>query len=170
MNFFKNNWFRLIVVVAILIIALSVGYYFLVYLPKLNASQELSKNIENCSQLESKVYKSYVDFIYHGTIISGNSVSSENNYNQNLKKCFVEITDDTTYGAPASETTHTNIYDGEKDTAVAQDITNFNGSTHTYSDNWSEDDPTAIGGLLTGTEASTCNFACIKVKYMGNIY
>ena len=47
---------------------------------------------------------------------------------------------------------------------------NIDGGTHTVSDNWLEVDFAAARGLLTGTETSTCNFACIQVKYMGTIY
>lgn len=157
-KFIAGNWFKIIIAVAVLIVAISAGYYFLVYLPKIQLSQELSKNIENCSQLEQKVYKNYVDLIYHGTITGGDSVSSENHYNQELNKCFVEIVNISP--APHNfQMTTTNIYDGEEDMVIAQSVVSFNNgiTSGTY---WSQDK--AFGMSLV-------DFENLEIKYMGTI-
>ncbi len=99
-----------------IIISLSIGYYFAVFLPakktqelliknERDAREELAKNQAYCSETEKKVFS---DFLALGN--DSRSSSSINHYNQKLKKCIVEIS---TISSTLQYSTHTiNVIDG----------------------------------------------------------
>ncbi len=70
-----------------MIIILIIGYYFIIFLPKIKNEKILSDNQLTCSKMEDKVkdnYKTeYSSFASY--------VDSSNHYNQKLKKCIVSI-------------------------------------------------------------------------------
>ncbi|MGD0576494.1 MAG: hypothetical protein ABSA74_00250 [Candidatus Staskawiczbacteria bacterium] len=53
-NWWRENWFKLIIAVAILIIAISVGYYF-IFLPKIREHE-----LKNCLD---KIEKSQIQYV-----------------------------------------------------------------------------------------------------------
>ena len=59
-QFIKENWFKLIVASAILIIAIAIGYYFIIYLPKEKVIKEELANQIKCQQDGMELYKSQV--------------------------------------------------------------------------------------------------------------
>lgn len=60
-NFIKNNWFKIIIAVAILIVALSVGYYFFIYLPKYQKEQlDQSAKLEQQKTIPTSDSKSII--------------------------------------------------------------------------------------------------------------
>jgi len=95
-NFLKDNWFKVIIVVVILIISLSVAYYFVVFLPhekileyqegqQLENSKQLIVQQQNCSD---EALKSYKDDGYNLNDALSNYTD---HWNQKLSKCLMEV-------------------------------------------------------------------------------
>ncbi len=92
-NFLKDNWFKIIISVAVLIVAGSVGYYF-ISLP--NQQGQKNTGSENIVDLQAKcttqAEKTLNDFKNsYINIFTSNEFSQRNHYNKKLNKCFVLI-------------------------------------------------------------------------------
>ena len=75
------------------VIAFSIAYYFLSFLPYEKKTEDLSKNKLSCSQLGDKTLVDYKNsMLALGSKLSG-AESATNHYNQKLSKCIVEIFD-----------------------------------------------------------------------------
>jgi len=59
-TFIKDNWFKLVMVIFLLMITLSVAYYFVIYLPKQNYVNQLFIKKTNC-QKYAELIKNEVD-------------------------------------------------------------------------------------------------------------
>jgi hypothetical protein len=89
-NFIKQNWFKIIITIAVLIVALSVGYYFVSKTSKPNqtmSKEEVLLNQQSCANQASKTYAA--EGYKPGTF----GTSYVDYYNQKLNKCFIEIYD-----------------------------------------------------------------------------
>ena len=86
-KFIKENWFRIGTISLLLVVALSVGYYFIFFLPNSHARETIIQNQTACSQMEQKV----IDKNYPNFITGMMEISSKNHYNLRLNKCLVEI-------------------------------------------------------------------------------
>lgn len=76
--------------IAAIVIAISIGYYFLVFLPGNKQSADLSLNKSKCAQTAENVFNAYKKDGRAGpTTISHYS----NHYSTKSDKCYVEITD-----------------------------------------------------------------------------
>ena len=86
-NFLKQNWFKIIITVAVLIIAVSVGYYFVI----ISVRNNDSLNQQRCADQAVKAYKS-LGYPETGVEIWGDTSDSyTDHYNKKLNKCFIEI-------------------------------------------------------------------------------
>ena len=88
-NFIKQNWFKIIIAVAVLIVAVSAGYYFIINSPKpkqiTNNDSDLL-NQQKCATQADKIFKEngydsskYTDFY-------------TDHWNKSFEKCFLFIT------------------------------------------------------------------------------
>lgn len=94
----KENWFRVGIIFLVFLVAFSVVYYFVFFLPKIKNQEVLSKNQLICSQLEEKVKNNYDKDYEHLGITY---LSSSNHYNKKLQKCIVDISYDWNSSEPA---------------------------------------------------------------------
>jgi hypothetical protein len=96
-DFIKQNWFKITVAVAILIVALSVGYYFSIYVPQRNnlvLQEDCSKRANEIFMKNTGEYaKTYQGYTY------------TNHYNKKMSKCFVLI-----YGGDWTTEYHATMY------------------------------------------------------------
>lgn len=60
-NFLKDNWFEIIIAIAILIVAASVGYYFLFYLPRKNNDDRMFTKETDCQKYAQAIIKGIND-------------------------------------------------------------------------------------------------------------
>jgi hypothetical protein len=94
-KFLKENWFKIIITVAILIVAVSVGYHFI----SISSKQQQIVNNDISSQTkcadEAKQY-----FENHKNDLSPLQ-NYENHWNQKLNTCFIKITS-TYFDSPTS--------------------------------------------------------------------
>jgi hypothetical protein len=84
---------------AVIIIALSVGYYFAIFLPSNKQAETLSSNKSKCAQAADNVFSAYKKDGASGPTFSSNFTS---HYNTKLDKCFVEITDNSSVSTGVS--------------------------------------------------------------------
>lgn len=83
-TFIKNNWFKLVITIGIILICLSVNYYFVVYLPNRdNIKQDLNNQIK-CQEAGNKLYQSQIKEAEG----SGNYAFPEFKFNKELKTCL----------------------------------------------------------------------------------
>ncbi|MGD0576822.1 MAG: hypothetical protein ABSA74_01985 [Candidatus Staskawiczbacteria bacterium] len=54
-TFLKNNWFKMIIAVAVLIIALAIGCYFAIYLPRQNYANQLFTKKADCQKYTTSI-------------------------------------------------------------------------------------------------------------------
>lgn len=92
----EKNW-KLILAFGVLLIGISISYYFLLFIPKNKEAEILSENQSKCLLLKDKVFSEY----NKQTLVAGikrsdsDSSSASNHYNTKLKKCLVEIVNNT---------------------------------------------------------------------------
>lgn len=97
-KFLKENWFKISATVIMFVVALSVAYYFVIFLPKNKLAEILSENQSACSEISDKTLLEYKkNTLEIGGKISGFE-STSNHYNTKLKKCIVEISDSSSVG------------------------------------------------------------------------
>ncbi len=89
-----EKFIKISVIIAVLIIALSAVYYFVIFLPKTKDAETLSKNQSACAQMEEKALSRYKQETLQISGKNPNLASSSNHYNTKLKKCIVKIFDD----------------------------------------------------------------------------
>ncbi len=92
MKFFKENWFKLIKVIFILI-SICAFYYFFVSFQKDKQDSVLLKNQENCSKMRNNFLKNYIP----SSSDDKNNFSITNHFNNKLSRCFVEVQDNSSY-------------------------------------------------------------------------
>lgn len=112
-NNIKNN--NLIGIAAI-ILAVSIGYYFGIFLPSKSVNEQLSKNQIDCSQTQKNVYQNYIST----NDVSKSTLDSNNHYNQKLNECIVEVSDMSCGKVCTSDLT---IFNGIENKAVAYCVT-----------------------------------------------
>jgi predicted membrane protein len=54
-NFLKDNWFKIIIAFSILIVAVSIGYYFIIYIPKINADKLAEQKAQQRLEANTKL-------------------------------------------------------------------------------------------------------------------
>jgi len=89
-TFIKNNWFKLIISIAFLIIALSAGYYFVIFMPektKITVQQQAQEKYlvqqEKCKEAGLKAFQQD-SLIYD----ANNMLEPSYTYNENLNLCL----------------------------------------------------------------------------------
>jgi hypothetical protein len=91
MKFIKQNWFKIIIAIAILIIGMSIAWYFVIYIPnQQQKKQTVSNDIDSqqkCADRSAWFFKSEG---YSDTTIVDTS-SYFDHWNQSLNKCFILI-------------------------------------------------------------------------------
>ena len=88
-NFLKENWFKLIIAVAVLIVVLSVGWYFIIFLPK---NQPAQSNIISLQKACASQAKEIFNLRTGDNSVMGTDYTYQDHYNNNLSKCYVLIT------------------------------------------------------------------------------
>ena len=83
-NFIKDNWFKLIISVGIILVCITIGYYFMIYLPKERAIKEDLANQIKCQQDGTELYKSQLKEQRQDTILG----NPEFKFNNKLKTCL----------------------------------------------------------------------------------
>ena len=92
-KFFRENWFKLLMV-GFFIIALSIVYYFVLFLPKgslrygMSAKQEMEMRVQ-CQDIAKK----YFNGDYNRKLLawSPDLDKFKSHYNKKLNKCFIQI-------------------------------------------------------------------------------
>ena len=103
MNWLKENWFKFGIVIGLLIIAISIGNYYLIVMPtlekeKLEQQKELAlgetqkKNSIDAQTNCSKQAKEFFDY-FENENSSKSSNEFSNHFNSQKNKCFVLIKD-----------------------------------------------------------------------------
>lgn len=94
----EKNW-KLIIALGVLLIGISISYYFLYFIPKNKQAELLSENQVKCLQLKDKVFSEYNKQVFDTggkrSDSDSDSASASNHYNTKLNKCLVEIVDNT---------------------------------------------------------------------------
>ena len=88
-NFIKNNWFKIIIILFVLLIGFSFFYYFVVLgnqKEKRLQEENLLEKQRDCQEIASKVYDKWVK---EKSKESTASYNSEFKYNPNSNKCFL---------------------------------------------------------------------------------
>jgi len=75
---------------AAIVVAFSIGYYFVVFLPANKEAEALSLNKSKCAQAAGSVFSAYKKDSASGPLASRHYSS---HYSTKLDKCYVEITD-----------------------------------------------------------------------------
>ncbi len=65
-EFIKQNWFKIIIAVAVIVVVISIGYYFIVFLPNKNEEQKILKedtqqSLNNCLDNTVDYYNNQID-------------------------------------------------------------------------------------------------------------
>lgn len=89
-KFTKDNWFKMGVLLSMLIVSFSVVYYFVFLTPKIKEEEMLSENQAQCLEAEGRTLDTYKK---QNDPRKQKEISSSHHYNLKLKKCFVEISD-----------------------------------------------------------------------------
>lgn len=118
-KFIKENWFKIIISLAVIIITSSVVYYSVVFLPhrdqQISSQQALKINQDNAQKCADQVQKALnifqntfneYDLL---TISSPTILGQTNHYNQKLSKCYILIK----YKFTVSGSEASSIYYGE---------------------------------------------------------
>jgi len=97
-KFIKENWFKLSIAIAVLIVAVSVGYYFIGNASRAGQSATVQTansqdSISNQQDCANQASNAYVAEGYGPADRSGDITSYTNHYDQKLNKCFIEIYD-----------------------------------------------------------------------------
>ena len=119
-NFIKQNWFKIIIAVAVLIVAVSVGYYFAIYIPA--RQQEQKSDVDLQAKCATQAQKTFDDFASTMTSNSaGGDFGEQNHYNQKLDKCFVLISYISTTGLVngGDIANHEALFDAYENTELA---------------------------------------------------
>lgn len=95
----EKNW-KLILAFGVLLIGISISYYFLFFMPKNKEAEILSENQSKCLQMKDKSLTEYNKSISDYIGKKSDSASASNHYNTKLKKCIVEIVDNTYSSVP----------------------------------------------------------------------
>jgi hypothetical protein len=89
-EFMRQNWFKIIIAVDVFIIALSIGYYFIFFVPqnekikeKQQAQEKYLEQQEKCKEAGLKAYKE--DTLLYGV---NNMIEPSYAYNKNLNVCL----------------------------------------------------------------------------------
>jgi hypothetical protein len=98
MSWLKQNWFKLVIAVAALLLSFSAVYYFVFALPTYHAqlvsqqnSNSLAQNQENCADAANTVQQLYVAGGYEAS--NSDALDVQNHYDASMRTCFVEIND-----------------------------------------------------------------------------
>ena len=150
---------------ALIIISLSVGYYFCIFLPHEQTHRDLTQNQASCLQMEQSIIKQL-----SGNLIQGQSVSGKNHYNLTLNKCFVEIDDNIVNSIGLSN--DYSIYDAVEDNVLADCLITdkFNSKdfqTNTSTICFDDSQPVKNNGNPNITKSQ---FDSLELKYMGEPY
>lgn len=86
-NFLKDNWFKLGILIVILLIGVSSAYYFLRYLPQNKLSTAKQNQVEKCFTDGNILLENYKK--NNGT---NNIIDPIFHYNSILDKCFTYVT------------------------------------------------------------------------------
>ena len=104
-KFIKENWFKVGITFALLILALSVAYYLVVFIPaqkklaNLISQQNNTTSIELQAKCTTQAQKTFNDFKENMTAnLAGGDFSQHNHYNPVLNKCFILISYLQTFG------------------------------------------------------------------------
>ena len=89
-QFLKDNWFKIVIASAILIVAISIGYYFVFFVSsnqKIKTEQQAQEKYleqqEKCKEAGLKAYKE--DSLIYG---ANNMIEPSYTYNKNLNLCL----------------------------------------------------------------------------------
>lgn len=104
----KENWFKLLVVATLFLIAFSIVYYFVVFLPNkpLSAREEMDMRLQ-CQNM-AKIFFDDKDML----LWDKNRDSFKSHYYKKINKCFIEI--DASVSAGRSEITLYDVVDNKQ--------------------------------------------------------
>ena len=83
-KFIKQNWFKIFIVAILLIVGLSIAYYFITYLPKERVEKEELANQIKCQQSGTELYKYQLKEVNS----DGSLGNPEFKFNKDLKTCL----------------------------------------------------------------------------------
>ena len=93
-NIKSNN----LIGISAIIIALVIGYYFVLYLPEKNNQIVLSQNIQKCAELGAKEYQEELKS-NASSYLSNDPINPTYKYNKKLNTCLYKITKLTSYSS-----------------------------------------------------------------------
>jgi len=83
-EFIKQNWFKIIISLGVILVCVAIGYYFMIYFPKEKATKEELANQIKCQQDGTELYK--LQLKEQGQ--DGSFGNPEFKFNKNLKTCL----------------------------------------------------------------------------------
>lgn len=83
-KFIKQNWFKIFIVAILLVVSLSIAYYFIIYLPKERVEKEGLVNQIKCQQSGIELYKAQLKEVNS----DGSLGNPEFKFNKDLKICL----------------------------------------------------------------------------------
>lgn len=86
-KFIKQNWFKLSIIAILLIVSLSVAYYFSIYLPNKNNNEYTFKQAEKCKSLSDDFLKEHVVKPEDSSFVF--LVDSKSHFNSRLNACLL---------------------------------------------------------------------------------
>ena len=87
----KENWFKLITFLGILLACISVGYYFIIYLPKTNSEQKRLENQIKCQQEGNEQYERDKQDTEGNTLFSVFYSNPEFKFNEEMNTCLYKV-------------------------------------------------------------------------------
>lgn len=92
-KFIKKNWFKISILIGVIIISVSISFYFLKILPNRQRLKDTISYQDKCSAQSRIAYKVLTSLDPSSdSNTNGISYSFENHYNSKLHKCFLLIT------------------------------------------------------------------------------
>ena len=92
-NFINQNWMKIIISICLILVCVSIGYYFVFYLPKIKQEQIDLENQIKCQQLGNEQYKEdYEKIIAHEgkniLVLYSNPIFK---FNKEMRTCLYKV-------------------------------------------------------------------------------
>jgi|GEM_PF-7100511 len=84
-NFIKKNWFKISIIGILLVVVLSLLYYFVIYLPDKSANEYAFQQLEKCKTLGDNFIEQHVKPDGQTSFL----VDSESHFNKKLNTCLL---------------------------------------------------------------------------------
>lgn len=159
---------QITIVLAVALAALSVGFYFVIFLPNVRAQQLAATSQANCLQTEQTLLTQIQREAKQGPLPGGDSYEPiKAHYNQTLKKCYVEVDDFFMQNGSFMGNDYA-IYNASEDAEIADcDITNWSPTSYRTATTTTQCENDAASAVATSTAISAAQFQLLEKQYMG---